>query len=190
MARSTKDPLATEDRPTALEGKSEKKAKSRRPRKDQPKKIPAVSAASVPHEAPFVERLLKRQSQESFEREAQRDPTLLIRRTLRSGQHVRFYGNVVVMGDVNPGAQITAGGDIIVMGWLRGLAHAGAEGDEQAIVSAFRLNPTQLRIAQFIGRAPDGIDATLPNVPEIAEVRDGQLIIDRFQHSVLGNPVR
>ncbi|AEW06487.1 Septum formation inhibitor MinC [Sulfobacillus acidophilus DSM 10332] len=122
-----------------------------------------------------------------WDAEAQKHPTLLIRRTLRSGQRVRFYGNVVVLGDVNPGAEIKASGDIIVMGWLRGLAHAGADGDETAMVTAFRLNPTQLRIAQYIGRAPDHQDALLPDVPEYAEVRDGQLVIDRWHRSILSS---
>lgn len=121
---------------------------------------------------------------------ARRHPTLLIRRTLRSGQSVRFRGNVVVLGDVNPGAEITAGGDIVVMGWLRGMAHAGAQGNPRAIVSAFRLNPTQLRIAQFIARAPDQGDTALPHVPEYAEVRDGQLVIDSWQASILSSPQR
>ena len=135
----------------------------------------------------YVEQYVARRNARDWEDEARRHPTLLIRKTLRSGQRVRFYGNVVVLGDVNPGAEITAGGDIIVMGWLRGLAHAGAEGNDEAVVAAFRLSPTQIRIAHFIGRAPDSDDVTLPAVPEIAEVRDGQLIIDQWQRSTLGN---
>ncbi|MCY0900418.1 MAG: septum site-determining protein MinC [Firmicutes bacterium] len=119
--------------------------------------------------------------------EARRHPTLLVRRTLRSGQRIRFYGNVVVLGDVNPGAEITAGGDIIVMGWLRGLAHAGAGGNNRAVVSAFRLNPIQLRIGEYIGRAADDGEPVMPDVPEIAEVRDGRVVIDRWQHSILSS---
>ena len=164
--------------------------------KPQPKKrasgrkkvgnAPSDKALSKPKVAtPFVERLVDRHSEWDYEEEERRHPTLLIRKTLRSGQHVRFYGNVVVLGDVNPGAEITAGGDIIVMGWLRGLAHAGAEGDDHAMVSAFRLNPTQLRIASYIGRAPDHGEAVMPDIPEFAEVREGQLVIDRWQKSVL-----
>lgn len=125
-------------------------------------------------------------SDENWDYEALKHPTLLIRRTLRSGQKVRFQGNVVVVGDVNPGAEIEAAGDIIVMGWLRGVAHAGASGDEQAQVSAFRLNPTQLRIAHMIARAPDSDDNTLPGVPEFAEIREGRLVIDQWQASQLG----
>ncbi len=126
---------------------------------------------------------------EDWDYEALKNPTLLIRRTLRSGQRVHFRGNVVVVGDVNPGAEITAGGDIIVMGWLRGVAHAGAYGDERAIVSAFRLEPTQLRIAHLIGRAPDDVEESAPKVPEFAEVREGHLVIDQWQANQLGSRI-
>ena len=68
------------------------------------------------------------------------DSTLLVRRTIRSGQRLHYDGNVVVMGDVNPGAEIVCSGDILVLGALRGVAHAGAEGKTDAIVFAFRLN--------------------------------------------------
>lgn len=133
----------------------------------------------------FVRQLKDRQTEWDYEAQARQDPTLLVRRTLRSGQRVRYSGNVVVLGDVNPGAEIWAGGDIVVMGWLRGMAQAGAEGNDSAKVSAFRLDPTQLRIGQHIGRAPDHGDAMVADIPEVAEVRDGQLIIDRWQASVL-----
>lgn len=106
-------------------------------------------------------------------------PTLLVRRTLRSGQRVRFHGNVVVLGDVNPGAEIVASGDIVVMGTLRGVAHAGATGSGEAVVAAFRLQPMQLRVGAVIGRAPDG-QAPRPDVPEVARLRDGSLVIERY----------
>ncbi len=75
------------------------------------------------------------------------EPTLYLRRTLRSGQRVVFAGNVVVLGDVNPGAQVEADGDIVVLGHLRGSVHAGCEGDSGATVIASSLAATQLRIA-------------------------------------------
>ncbi len=146
-----------------------------------------LGGGSMPNgqEPSAVEHYVVRRNAKDWEEEARRHPTLLIRKTLRSGQHVRFHGNVVVLGDVNPGAEITAGGDIIVMGWLRGLAHAGAGGNQEAVVAAFRLSPTQIRIAHFIGRAPDSDHGAVPQVPEIAEVRDGQLVIDQWQRSTL-----
>ncbi|MGC8487473.1 MAG: septum site-determining protein MinC [Clostridia bacterium] len=108
----------------------------------------------------------------------ERDRTLLIRRHLRSGHKIRYPGNVVVLGDVNPGAEIEAEGDIVVMGTLRGLAHAGAEGDRSRVVAAFRIAATQVRIAQYIARAPEG--DVPPAVPEVALVRDGQVLIDSY----------
>ncbi|HSW11097.1 MAG TPA: septum site-determining protein MinC [Bacillota bacterium] len=102
--------------------------------------------------------------------------TLLVRKTLRSGQHVGHRGNVVVLGDVNPGAEVVAAGDILVLGALRGVAHAGARGDEQALVAGFRLRPTQLRIGTHIARAPDG-DITGPEQPEVALVKEGRVVI-------------
>lgn len=107
------------------------------------------------------------------------DMTLLIDRTLRSGQCIRYPGHVVVMGDVNPGAEIVAGGHIMVFGALRGVAHAGAFGNVNAVVTAFRLNPTQLRIAGFITRAPDG-EEIKPHQPETASISDGAIVIEKY----------
>ncbi len=84
------------------------------------------------------------------------EPTLYLRRTLRSGQRVVFGGNVVLLGDLNPGAQIEADGDVIVLGQLRGSVHAGCEGDRDATVVATSLQATQLRIADsFFQRASE-----------------------------------
>ncbi|HHW07702.1 MAG TPA: septum site-determining protein MinC [Clostridia bacterium] len=105
--------------------------------------------------------------------------TILLQRTLRSGQSIRYPGNVVIMGDVNPGAEVIAGGNIIVMGNLRGVAHAGATGNERAMVAAFRLNPSQLRIANHFTRAPDG-KYPEPQQPEIARIAGGTLVIESY----------
>lgn len=106
--------------------------------------------------------------------------TILVQRTLRSGQTIRYNGNVVVLGDVNPGAEISASGNVIVMGALRGLVHAGAGGDENAIVLAFKLQPTQLRISDHITRPPDN-EAIETDHPEMARIRDGVVTIEAFQ---------
>lgn len=105
--------------------------------------------------------------------------TILLQRTLRSGQSIRYPGHIVIMGDVNPGAEVVAGGNIIVMGNLRGVAHAGAGGYEGALVAAFRLNPSQLRIANHFTRAPDG-NYPEPQQPEIARVSGGTLVIENY----------
>ena len=106
--------------------------------------------------------------------------TLLVQRTLRSGQTVKFAGNVVVLGDVNPGSEIIAAGHIVVMGSLRGVVHAGANGDEQATVTAFSLQPTQLRIATHITRSPDGPVQTASAEPECAKIKDGVVVIEKY----------
>lgn len=108
------------------------------------------------------------------------EPAVLVKRTLRSGQSVSFDGNVMIRGDVNPGAIVIATGDIIVLGALRGVAHAGASGDGQAVVMAFRLEPTQLRIAGHISRAPDG-KGPHPAVPEVARVRGDSIVIEEYR---------
>lgn len=78
------------------------------------------------------------------------EDTLMLRKTLRAGQKVIYQGNVVIQGDVNPGSEIIADGDIIVLGALRGIAHAGASGREDAAVIALVYEPMQLRIAHYI----------------------------------------
>ncbi|HHY08960.1 MAG TPA: septum site-determining protein MinC [Firmicutes bacterium] len=120
------------------------------------------------------------------EAEPEADPkpeenTLLVRRTIRSGQGVYYDGNVVVMGDVNAGAEIVCSGDILVLGSLRGVAHAGAEGKIDATVYAFRLEPTQLRIAHYISRAPDG-EVPKPSGPEIARVVGDWIQVSNYNH--------
>lgn len=105
--------------------------------------------------------------------------TFFVKKTVRSGQKINYDGNIVILGDVNPGAEIVAAGDIFVFGVLRGIAHAGASGDNKAIVTAFRLQPTQLRIADKISRAPDGTVFT-PSFPEVASIKDGLIYIEPY----------
>lgn len=106
------------------------------------------------------------------------EEAILIERTLRSGHSVRYPGHVLVLGDVNPGAEIIAGGHVIVWGRLQGVVHAGAEGDESAVVCALDLVPTQLRIAGHISVSPARKGKPKP---EMALVREGQLIAEPWQ---------
>jgi len=82
------------------------------------------------------------------------ETALFLSRTLRSGTRIEFPGHVVVLGDVNPGAEIIAEGNVIIWGRLRGMVHAGSTGDRKAVICALDLSPTQLRIA-------DEVSATL-----------------------------
>ncbi len=105
--------------------------------------------------------------------------TKFIRGTVRNGQRIYYNGNIVILGDVNPGAEIIAEGNILILGTIRGMAHAGAAGDTKAVVAAFCLQPTQLRIAGYIARAPEG-EAEKPQYPEIAYIKDDQLVIEPY----------
>ncbi|MCR4441021.1 MAG: septum site-determining protein MinC [Peptococcaceae bacterium] len=107
-----------------------------------------------------------------------RVPTLVVSRSIRSGQDVTFAGNVIVFGDAKPGSKITASGFVLVLGSLLGTVHAGAEGDEDVWVAALRLEPTQLRIAGYITRAPD----EKPSSPEIARIQEGMVIVKEWKN--------
>jgi septum site-determining protein MinC len=101
--------------------------------------------------------------------------------TLRGGQALHHTGNIVVVGDVNPGAELVATGDIVIFGRLAGVAHAGAQGDESARVYAIDLRPTQLRIATFIAAEAESVDRSVR--PQAAFVQDGRITLvpfDRF----------
>ncbi len=105
--------------------------------------------------------------------------TKFVRATVRSGQTIESEGNLVVIGDVNPGGVVIARGNIVIVGALRGVAHAGCDGNSEAIVVAFYLHPTQLRIANIIARKPDG-EVELSKWPEIARVEEGAVLIETY----------
>ncbi len=102
---------------------------------------------------------------------------ILVRHLVRSGQVVRHTGHVVILGDVNVGGQIIAGGDIIIWGRFYGTAHAGAMGSDKAVVCALELSPLQLRIGNLVAR-PDENDRAKNSYPEIAYVRDNVIVVE------------
>ena len=106
------------------------------------------------------------------------EEAIMIERTLRSGHSIRHPGHVTIIGDVNPGAEIIAGGHVIIWGRMRGVVHAGATGDEQAVVCALDLSPTQLRIAAQISVSPSRKGKPQP---ECARIRDGQLVAEPWR---------
>ncbi len=108
------------------------------------------------------------------------EETRFIRHTLRSGQIERaLEGNMVILGDVNPGAEVVAAGDIIVLGTLRGVAHAGALGNTSSVIFALNLLPTQLRIGRFITRAPAEQQRKHQRA-EIARVLEDAIIVEEY----------
>ena len=107
------------------------------------------------------------------------DEAVLVRRTLRSGHNINYFGHVIVVGDVNPGAEIVAGGNIVIWGRLRGTVHAGADGNKNALICALDMSPTQLRIADQIsmmsskGKKPK---------PEVARLVDNRVIAEPWDN--------
>ncbi|NDC34503.1 MAG: septum site-determining protein MinC [Synechococcaceae bacterium WB9_2_112] len=96
--------------------------------------------------------------------------------TLRSGDHLETDGSLLVLGDVNPGARVEAGGHVLVWGTLRGVAHAGCHGDRAARITALQLRPVQLRIAEAVARGPE--DLPVAGVAEQAQLVDGVIAIN------------
>ena len=117
--------------------------------------------------------------------EPEKIPTLYIRRTIRSGQSISSDGNIVIIGDVNPGAEIIAKGDITVWGILAGIVHAGSEGNNFARIRALKLNPVQIRIGDVFARRPDTVNLpyiqkTSEYTPEEAFTHKGSIIIKKI----------
>lgn len=99
--------------------------------------------------------------------------------TLRNGQQLRSDGNLIIIGDTNPGSEIIAAGNIVVMGAVNGVVHAGCMGNRNAFVVALHLNPTQIRIADIITRKPDN-DINRSVAPEKAYIKDNTIYIDEY----------
>lgn len=100
--------------------------------------------------------------------------------SLRSGQRMEVEGSIVIVGDVNSGAEVVAGDNIIVIGTLRGLAHAGAKGNKEAIIAASKLDAVQLRISNIVKE----LDKDEQESQEHAYIYvDGEVIVSKFLRS-------
>ena len=86
----------------------------------------------------------------NYKKEIASSNTKFIKRSMHSGQRVEYEGSIVILGDVNYGSEVVAEDNIVVVGTLRGLAHAGAKGNEEAIISAHLIDSPQIRIASYI----------------------------------------
>lgn len=107
---------------------------------------------------------------------------LFLRSTLHPGQSVRFAGDVCVLGDVPMGAEVLADGDVVVWGALRGLVHAGVGGNDEAMVCALQLTPSQLSIASVTSRFPmSDPPGDAPVSPEIARLDRGHIIVEAWR---------
>ena len=131
-----------------------------------------VSARALGHDVvtPSAERTVQETSDDAT------DALLFHQGTLRSGDHLQAKGDVLLDGDVNPGARISAVGHVQIWGRLRGIAHAGCEGDRSATVVAHQLRPLQLRIADVVARGPE--EQPQPGLMEQARLEQGEIVIE------------
>lgn len=124
-------------------------------------------------------------SEDECKAELKKLTTLYLTQNLRSGQTMSYDGNIVLIGDTNPGSEIIARGDITVWGVMGGIAHAGARGNKFAKIRALKLNAIQLRISGYYARRPDTVNIPYIQrssqfVPEEASVDDGNIIIRKM----------
>lgn len=114
----------------------------------------------------------------SFYKEIATSETKFHKGSLRSGQRIEFEGSLVVIGDVNPGAEVIAGENIIILGDLRGLAHAGAKGNRDAIIEAVSIYATQIRIADIV-KEIEKQDGEIMEIKTSAYINDkGEMILE------------
>ena len=114
----------------------------------------AVAAASAGYSVQQKYSLLKKEKFPAEQIIQELAEPLYLKKTIRSGVEICHPGTVIIMGDVNPGANIIASGDILVWGDLKGIAHAGAMGNHEAVILSLKMQPTQLRISELVARAP------------------------------------
>lgn len=111
----------------------------------------------------------------------QKTEIVSVAKIVRSGQVLHVHGDLLLIGDVNPGGTVIAGGNIFILGALRGIAHAGCYGNKEAVIAASVMKPTQLRISDVMNRAPD-YKTEERNEMECAYIDDtGQIVVDRLQ---------
>lgn len=103
---------------------------------------------------------------------------------LRSGQVLETETSIVILGDVNPGAKIISKGNIIILGALKGIAYAGAAGNNGAFVVALEMNPCQIQIADIIARSSDE-KKKIDKEPKIAFIENGNIYIEPLSRDIL-----
>ncbi|MEZ0361720.1 MAG: septum site-determining protein MinC [Hydrogenobacter sp.] len=123
-------------------------------------------------------RSVKKLNLDTGEREKGR--LLVVQRHLRSGQKVEHNGDILILGNVNKDAQVIASGNIIVMGKLRGIAVAGALGDESAVVVALQMEPQQIRIGRKVAISSDE-DRRSPGYPEVAKIENDTIVLEKVK---------
>lgn len=121
-------------------------------------------------------------TKEEVAKSREKTEMVTIAKIVRSGQVIEVPGDLLLIGDVNPGGTVKAGGNIFILGALRGIAHAGCLGNDQAVITASNMKPSQLRICDCLNRAPDHVNSDEKHEMECAYIdHSKQIVIDRLQ---------
>ncbi len=147
-----------------------------------PEPAPETSAESVSAVESIIESL-KAKHNKNGARNRNITEALFIKSTFRSGESLHHHGDVVVLADVNPGAEIRADGDIVVLGSLKGWVHAGAAGDNKAVIIALDLPSSRFQIGKYEGVAPTSAKRkpkSSASGPMIAYVRSRSIHVAPF----------
>ena len=147
-----------------------------------PEAQPETSDASISAVESIIESLKSRQNKNGT-RNRNITEALFIKSTFRSGESLHHHGDVVVLADVNPGAEIRADGDIVVVGSLKGWVHAGASGDNKAVIIALELPSSRFQIGKYTGVAPVNArrqPKSSASGPRIAYVRSRSIHVAPF----------
>ena len=147
-----------------------------------PEAQPETSDASISAVGSVIESLKSRQNKNGT-RNRNITEALFIKSTFRSGESLHHHGDVVVLADVNPGAEICADGDIVVVGSLKGWVHAGASGDNKAVIIALELPSSRFQIGKYTGVAPVNArrqPKSSASGPRIAYVRSRSIHVAPF----------
>ena len=147
-----------------------------------PEAQPETSDASITAVGSVIESLKSRQNKNGT-RNRNITEALFIKSTFRSGESLHHHGDVVVLADVNPGAEICADGDIVVVGSLKGWVHAGASGDNKAVIIALELPSSRFQIGKYTGVAPVNArrqPKSSASGPRIAYVRSRSIQVAPF----------
>jgi septum site-determining protein MinC len=175
--------LKVEAKPAAASAPAEPKAQP--PAHNEiviPDSEPESSAASVSAVESIIEGLKSRQNKNGA-RNRNITEALFVKSTFRSGESLHHHGDVVVLADVNPGAEIRADGDIVVVGSLKGWVHAGASGDNKAVIIALELPSSRFQIGNYMGVAPVKArrqPKSSASGPQIAYVRSRSIHVAPF----------
>lgn len=107
--------------------------------------------------------------------------TQIIQKRIRSGQKIECDGDIILLGDLAPGAEIEAKGNVFVLGNAQGLVHAGANGDKKAVIVALQMNVSFLKIADEIAKSPEDSSGLFPEIAYIDET--GNFIVEEIKNS-------